>query len=410
MSAADVENVQFTQTTVGSVLEHVDALTTPPTLDIFDERVMSFLDVLSRQISANREARKFTDLTALATWLRPSQLQLRTQRYPDDERIRRIGRGVVFHITPNNVPINFAFSAVTGLLAGNSNIVRLPTVSAPQVNILLNLFNEITQRPEFKVITSHLKFVNYDSSNDAITAKLSEICDARVIWGGDETIQALKKFETKPRATDIHFADRYSMLLIDASHYLQNKEDHPRIARNFFNDSYLFDQLACTSPHLVVWLGSEADCDEASSMFWSNLGSVAGRLYLINEISVVDKLCNAMAIVADTDETSFDFYGDNTATIVRVKPAFVEGPQWRLNSGFFLETKIQTVESLRGITDSSFQTLTCFGFSPDSLAKDLHSFGIEGVDRIAKLGSAHEFSFEWDGFDLIRSLSRVRSV
>ena len=42
MSAADVENVQFTHTTVDSVLEHVDALTTPPTLDLFDERVMSF--------------------------------------------------------------------------------------------------------------------------------------------------------------------------------------------------------------------------------------------------------------------------------------------------------------------------------------------------------------------------------
>ena len=55
-------------------------------------------------------------------------------KYDDAEL--RLGKGVVFHIAPSNVPVNFAFSFAAGLLAGNANIVRIPSKDFEQVQIM----------------------------------------------------------------------------------------------------------------------------------------------------------------------------------------------------------------------------------------------------------------------------------
>ena len=47
--------------------------------------------------------------------------------YP--ERELRFGLGKIFHVTANNGQQNFAYSLVMGLLAGNRNLVKLPSVS-----------------------------------------------------------------------------------------------------------------------------------------------------------------------------------------------------------------------------------------------------------------------------------------
>ena len=44
--------------------------------------------------------------------------------------------GLVFHITPSNIPTNFAYSLLFGLLTGNSNIIKVPTKIFPQIEII----------------------------------------------------------------------------------------------------------------------------------------------------------------------------------------------------------------------------------------------------------------------------------
>ena len=39
----------------------------------------------------------------------------------------KLGVGLIFHITPSNIPTNFAYSFIFGLLTGNSNIVKVPS-------------------------------------------------------------------------------------------------------------------------------------------------------------------------------------------------------------------------------------------------------------------------------------------
>ena len=66
-----------------------------------------------------------------------------------------------------------------------------------------------------------IKIIRY-SENDDYTSKLSSICDARLIWGGDNSINNIRKFKLKERSLDLAFSDRFSFSLIDAKKLKKN--------------------------------------------------------------------------------------------------------------------------------------------------------------------------------------------
>ena len=82
---------------------------------IFDKLTCDFLNQLSKNILNSEKARKFTDLISFAFWIRNKNI-LRIKNFFMLDNLR-IGRGIAFHITPSNVPLNFAYSFVMGLLS-----------------------------------------------------------------------------------------------------------------------------------------------------------------------------------------------------------------------------------------------------------------------------------------------------
>ena len=59
------------------------------------------------------------------------------------------------------------------------------------------------------------------SDNDNYTKKISSACNARIIWGGDNSINNIRKFSLNQRALDIAFADRYSFCVMSTSKILE---------------------------------------------------------------------------------------------------------------------------------------------------------------------------------------------
>ena len=91
----------------------------------FDEMVCGFLNDLSTDLRSNKKANGFPDIITFSFWCRKANISKQKKDFFDGKV--RLGLGIVFHITPSNVPINFAYSFVFGLLSGNANIVRLPS-------------------------------------------------------------------------------------------------------------------------------------------------------------------------------------------------------------------------------------------------------------------------------------------
>ena len=64
----------------------------------------------------------------------------------------------------------------------------------------------------------------------------------------------------------------------------------PKLAEYFYNDTYLFDQNACTSPHLIVWLGENEIVVAAKKLFWDTVAEVVREKYAHQTVIALDKL------------------------------------------------------------------------------------------------------------------------
>ena len=173
-----------------------------------------FLNDLSTELRSSKDSSDYPDVMAFAFWCRKANIAKLKKSFNNLEA--RLGLGIVFHITPSNVPINFAFSFAFGLLSGNANIVRVPSKSFPQIQIICNSIERLFASEKYSEIKAMTAFVRYEQ-NDEITGMYSLKCNARIIWGGDVTIRNIRKIASVPeRCVDIAFSDRYSLCVIDA--------------------------------------------------------------------------------------------------------------------------------------------------------------------------------------------------
>jgi hypothetical protein len=372
----------------------------------FCDEVTAFLDALSACLMRDEQARNFPDVVSFAFWCRAGALRAMKASYSDHEL--RLGRGIVFHVAPSNVPMNFAYSLVVGLLAGNVNIVRVPSRDFPQIQIICSTIRALLGQEKFRQLLNHIVLVRYEK-NDAITDFFSEHCDVRVIWGGDQTINNIRRSPLPPRSFDLTFADRYSLCVINADVY-PGKDDPAQIARDFYNDTYLFDQNACTSPHMVVWVGSARNVEKAKKLFWHNLHLIVAEKYKLQPVSSVNKLVDAYRFAANSSACHVQKMEDNLIVRVQLEHLIDGLEDARSMCGYFYEYTADTLNEIAVLINRKFQTLVYYGMDLDVMRQFIEQCRPTGIDRIVPIGRTLEFSLVWDGYDLIYQLSRKVSL
>lgn len=366
----------------------------------YSDMVCEFLNEVSSKLMKSPIIRTYTDLSALAFWCRRGNIQKLKEKF--GENANRLGRGLCFHIAPSNIPINSIFSYFFGLLAGNTNIVRLSSKEFPQVDFVCGLIKEILKNyPEIEKRTA---FVKYDRS-DEISEEFSRTADCRMIWGGDKTISIFKKYETKPRCTDITFPDRYSICLIDGNTVVETEDDKmKRLAENFYNDTYQMDQNACSSPQLIYW---KNDSEQAREKFWNYVYEYANSKYELQDAIAVDKytkLCEDAIMYDNLGKTKFR---TNLLYRSEIKTLNSDITDIRGKGGYFYEYSLTDKNDLYKIINEKYQTITYFGIDSKELFDDLIKNEITGIDRIVPIGKAMNIDVIWDGHDLVRELSRI---
>ena len=375
--------------------ETVEQMTAVRPLRPFDDSVIAFLNALSGELRRNRE---YPDVATFGFWCRKAALT--QEKAKIDDAGERFGKGIVFHSTPSNVPVNFAFSFAAGLLAGNANIVRLPGKPFAQTDIICGAIRKLLAEG-YPEMAPYIVFVKFPPSK-AIADAFSAICNVRVIWGGDRTVAELRQSPIPPRTTEITFADRHSIAVIDADAYLA-AEAKDAIIRNFYNDTYYTDQNACTSPRIIFWKGSRKA--EAKADFWDRVHAMAQDEYSLAAVQAVGKL-SALYSVAAVRPVKWTDSGDMLVTRVRAEEADRELMDYKYNSGFFFEKDIEQLEEIAGVCDLRCQTLTYYGIDREEFRAFLEKARPAGIDRIVPMGKSMDFALVWDGYDLIRQMSR----
>ena len=134
---------------------------------VFHEISKIFLGDLSELLFRDKKAKNFSDIITFAFWIRKSNLE-NIEKKTSDENLR-IGIGSLLHITPTNVPINFCYSFVFGLLTGNSNIVKVPSIGFPQIEIICFHINNLLKLKKYKDLNNNNIFIKYNSENHEIS-------------------------------------------------------------------------------------------------------------------------------------------------------------------------------------------------------------------------------------------------
>lgn len=365
----------------------------------FDNLVVEYLNDVSKCLMSNRDAKAFSDVVTFAFWIRKSSVLKLKERFFDDSG-NFLGKGVAFHIAPSNVPVNFAYSLVLGLLTGNANVVRVPSKEFPQVDIVISALSETLKK--YQELRAYVLCIRYERDKN-VNDFFSSVADIRVVWGGDQTIAELRKSPLPPRASEITFADRISLAIIDSDSYM-DIDNKAKTAEAFYNDTFFSDQNACTSPRIIIWTGNRIE--EAKTLFWAEEHKIVEKKYTFQAIQGVNKLAKAFLFAAQEPGVKVEDYNDNLIYRVKVPRITEKLMDYRDNSGYFYEYDCKDIMELVPLcNDKRCQTIGYIG--DGNVILPLIQAGIKGIDRVVPIGKTMDFDFIWDGYNLMSLMTRT---
>ena len=377
-------------------------------MEPFSKLVLDFFDELSKKLFKSKNIIQFPDIATFCFWCRRSNLnEIKKTLLGKD---LRKGLGLLLHIPPSNVPITSIYSFAFGLLSGNGNIVRISKKNSLSLNIILKMIENLLKKKKYQLLKKNNFFITYEK-NDIISNELSSIVDGRLIWGGDETIKKFKTFDTKLKCSDLYFVDKFSISIFN-SNYFKNisRKKIKLLIKNFYNDTFILDQNACSSPHIIFWQGTNTD--KAQKIFWDNL-----ELYVMNNYKYTSEVFSKKYKIYN--QYLFDLKNCTSKlskhqVIYRIELSKINNSNkienFRGFSGLFFEKKINQLDELNNIINEKIQTITYFGYKKKFLNRFIENNNLTGVDRVVPVGMALDLDFKWDGYNIMERLTRIINI
>jgi acyl-CoA reductase LuxC len=361
---------------------------------------------LSRLILQDPELRADAGSVALGYWLRRASMDRLAQaferRVEAEPDVVFVPAGRVFTVAPGNVDTMFVYSWALSYLCGNQNIVR---VSGEQSQVLSRLLGVLSrQMQEDSQLAGGNRFLTYEHSQN-ISETLSRWSTHRVLWGGDETVNLLRTLPLSPHASERVFASKFSYGVISMAAYLEtSSETVEKLAAGFFNDIFWFDQMACSSPHLLMWVGPAEQMDAALDRFHLALTrEIERRGYQGAPSNAIHRLNFAFDLACDTD-VSVDL---NRKEFLAVRLSDAAALRKEIcGGGLFTHVRVDHLSNVAEACEQKDQTITHFGFSRAELSELARTAGARGLDRFVPVGEALAFEPTWDGYDLIGDFLR----
>lgn len=372
----------------------------------FDADRVAFIATLARELRL-LGGRTNPAIQALAYWMRPAEVDRLGRAFDrlGDSRTLLMPRGTAFHVPPANVDTIFVYSLALSLLTGNRNVVRLSARARTAAEPILAAIRSAAAR--HPIVADGLRIISY-GHEDKINELLTEACDVRVLWGGDATISAFRRHPLPPHASELAFADRFSMAALRTESYLRlSSDEREELADKFANDTYWFDQLGCSSARLLIWVGDQRP-DLADDFHARVRGRAMAKGFSVDTSAALAKLGQSFRSMIDGSITGYHWYDNiqvvlDTETFPPARGAFC-------GAGLFYQWMIPELTDLVPHIRREDQTMTVFGFSAEELRRFALTLCGRGIDRFVPFGQALAFSHIWDGYDLLQAFTRRVSL
>lgn len=194
--------------------------------------------------------------------------------------------GVLFHVAAGNAEGLPFYSVLEGLLAGNVNILKLP--SADDGISVMILHEMIKEAP---VLAPYICVLDVPSTNLTVMKRLADMADGIVVWGGDAAIGAIRAYAS-PQTQIISWGHKLSFAYV-TSEVLTDvglKEELYELAHHMCRTG----QVLCSSCQgLFIDSDDKAVLDAVGRMFFDILKEVS-REYQEESIGIRGK--NAIAL------------------------------------------------------------------------------------------------------------------
>ena len=375
-----------TQAQLSQFLESVSVnKTLPSTLE-------SRITILSRIREELSKLSKSNAARSFSLFIKKGVNELKTERL---ERARPIG--LVGHFGPGNFAINAAYSWVAGFICGNTNIVRVSRKASSEDIEIIEAISRILIEKKVRDV-----FVMCEEADQTVK-NISRVVDARVVWGSDEVIGKIRKMEVKARCRDLLFASSNSLCLFNIDLFEEQNLSHQNYIINALaNDLFLADGAPCTAPSCLVASSGRYSADITFRKGMQILKKSEAAYNTREPSSLVLFNSQAAFLQEQSAEKGYQFCSVKDSTLKVCRSSIIKDDKLLYRSLFIVPCSDVWV-ALSDLKNRP-STVTHYGFQ-----EGITQIGdVTGSYRVVDIGQAHAFNFNWDGIDLIASLSLWR--
>jgi len=127
--------------------------------------------------------------------------------------------GVLFHVAAGNAEGLPFYTVLEGMLTGNVNILKLPSMDD---GLSVLLLHEIVK--EAPVLAGYVCVLDVPSTNLKIMKQLGDMSDAIVVWGGDEAVRAVRTM-AEPATQIISWGHKLSFAYVSPEIFLDKENE-----------------------------------------------------------------------------------------------------------------------------------------------------------------------------------------
>jgi hypothetical protein len=386
--------------------------------------LLALWSAVGREI-ASPECAGVEGIAFLSTWLREKNLrhvlevnfgslQEALERFAPcgTTRLRAAPRGVAAHWVAGNIPTLALFSLALSTLARNANLIRVPQASLAEMEILAGRIAAARADGERgalagQVILDATSLFSFPSSDVALNEQMSLAADVRVVWGGHEAVAAVTRLPRQEHCEDVVLGPKFSLAVVDAE-TVADPAALARCVQSLAKDVVLFEQAACSSPHIVFIEGDLAAARRVgeaaegelirlakrSPMRGIDEGTAAAILRTRAEYALGD--ATDLAVARDLSYTVLIDEGARLSEGLQARTLFVRAIGSLDEALPLLSPKIQTIGV--AIADAGRRERFC------------EEAAARGVSRLVRLGLMNVYDTPWDGMRICDRLVRWASA
>ncbi|APM40241.1 acyl-CoA reductase [Clostridium kluyveri] len=381
------------------------------------------LDEYSKRLSRDKKLLKIQGVSYLSFYFRKSNIEklikmsLKDEKYLDefvsignDKYVKAQARGISCHWIAGNVSTLALYSIFQSLIAGNSNLVKVPEKSMALVLRLLKPLDDIQVVYEEKVYHSkdllkNICLVYFPREDESLNKSMSIMADARIVWGGEEAVDYIASLPKKTTCKDVVFGPKYSFAVFDRE-VIESDKCFSYMDK-LVMDIVLFQQKACSSPQVLFVEKSSISLKDIIGMLKKSFEKIGKRYNDLLDESTCAKIINERGVYSLEPDKDICCSRGLEYTILINDEIVLEEP---LGGRCIFVKEIESIFDIENLITRRIQTIGHAISDKGKLFKFSDRVTSFGVNRVVGVGTMNIYDSPWDGNFMINELVTWCSV